>query len=167
MSDAATSRSWPRLEDADATRAAGAALAAVLQPGDMVALSGPLGAGKSDFARAAIRSLAGDANLEAPSPSYTLVQTYETPRGEVWHADLYRLTDPEEAVDLGLIDAVDEAILLVEWAERLAALAPPRRLEVTLSAPDPSEPGRRISWRAVGDGWAPALAVLERLHGRA
>jgi tRNA threonylcarbamoyladenosine biosynthesis protein TsaE len=121
-----------RLEDEQATIALGAKLAARARPGDVLLLEGPLGAGKSTLARAFIRSLAGDPRLTVPSPTFTLVQAYETPRGEVWHFDLWRLDGPEGLTELGW-DEVDQKIVLVEWPERLGALSPADALRVTLS----------------------------------
>src|SRR5689334_12245837 len=92
------------LPDAAATEAFGARLAASLRVGDVVCLSGDLGAGKTTLARGAITAWTG-VNEDAPSPTYTLVQTYDGPRGALWHVDLYRLNRPEEAWELGLEDA--------------------------------------------------------------
>lgn len=101
----------------DQTAALGRRLALSLRPGDTICLGGRLGAGKTLFARAVIGALTGEA--EVPSPTYTLVQTYAGPDCEVWHADLYRLADPVEVVELGLSDAFETAIALVEWPDRL------------------------------------------------
>lgn len=120
------------LSDEEKARRFGAALGLFLRPGMTVLLEGPVGAGKSHIARAAIRALAG-AEIEVPSPSFTLVQTYDTPAGEVWHADLYRLTGPDEVSELGLAEAMETAITLVEWPDRLGDLAPARALRLALS----------------------------------
>ena len=101
----------------------GAALGRCLRQGDTVLLEGPVGAGKSHIARAAIRAVVGQAT-EVPSPSFTLVQVYDGPDCEIWHADLYRLTSPDEVLELGLADAMAEAIVLIEWPDRLGSLAP-------------------------------------------
>jgi tRNA threonylcarbamoyladenosine biosynthesis protein TsaE len=103
-------------------------------------LSGPLGAGKSSFARAFIRHLAGDAALEVPSPSFTLVQTYETPAGEIWHYDLWRLTSHHALEELGWDEALAH-IVLVEWPERLGPLMPGNATHITISL---SGAGREI-----------------------
>ncbi len=104
--------------DADLTACLARVMAAVLKPGDVVALQGPVGAGKTHFARAFIRARQGEAAEEVPSPTFTLVQTYADPLGtEIWHADLYRLTHPEELAELGLDEAMREAVVLVEWPE--------------------------------------------------
>jgi tRNA threonylcarbamoyladenosine biosynthesis protein TsaE len=118
------------IDEAHASRF-GAALGLSLRPGDTVMLKGPLGAGKSHIARAAIRAIAGD-EIDVPSPTFTLVQVYDTPVGEVWHADLYRLTDPDEVVELGLLDAMDSAICLIEWPERMNVETPEFYLWVVL-----------------------------------
>lgn len=151
------------LADDAATAALGARLAAALAPGDVALLSGPLGAGKSALARAVIRArlaAAGAPAEDVPSPTYTLVQTYGAGGVAIRHADLYRLGDPEEAEDLGLLEGLDGAILLVEWPDRLGALTPPRRLEIALDLVEPPQAGRRLAWRAVGDGWAAVAAAL-------
>lgn len=122
-----------RLPDAAATMALGARLAGALKPGDVVFLQGDLGAGKTTLARGLIAAWTGED--EVPSPTYTLVQTYEGPRGPLWHLDLYRLEQPEDALELGLEDGLDSALMLIEWPERLGALAPAARIEVAL-APD-------------------------------
>jgi tRNA threonylcarbamoyl adenosine modification protein YjeE len=105
-------------------------LAVALERGDVVALSGELGSGKTTFARALIRYLAGDAELEAPSPTFTLMQTYDLPRFPLVHADLYRISDPEELGELGFDDLPPEAVLLVEWPDRAPELLPPNRWEI-------------------------------------
>lgn len=107
--------------------------AAMLHPGAVVCLYGDLGLGKSVFARALIRQMAGNPALEVPSPTFTLVQTYETPVAELWHFDLYRLKDPEEIYELGWEEALGHAICLIEWSERLGPLLPPCRIDIHLS----------------------------------
>lgn len=119
------------LADEAATEQLGAALAARLKPGDVVALKGDLGAGKTTLARAIIRAAAGDPDLIVPSPTFTLVETYDTPRGTYWHFDLYRLETPEQVFELGWEEALAEGIVLLEWPERLDALLP-EHLEVAL-----------------------------------
>lgn len=94
-----------------------------LTRGDVILLDGDLGAGKSVFARAVIRALVGDEALEVPSPTFTLVQTYDSPRGELYHFDLYRLNDPEDIFELGWEEALT-GISLVEWPDRLGGYRP-------------------------------------------
>jgi tRNA threonylcarbamoyladenosine biosynthesis protein TsaE len=121
------------LPDPASTEALGARLASVLAPRDVVFLKGDLGAGKTTLARGLIEAWTGE--TEAPSPTFTLVQTYDGPTGPLWHMDLYRLKHPEEALELGFEDGLEEALLLIEWPERLGALAPADRIEIAL-APD-------------------------------
>lgn len=134
------------LPDAEATMALGARLAASLQAGDVVLLRGDLGAGKTTLARGLVAAWTG-VDEDAPSPTYTLVQVYESARGPLWHMDLYRLQDPEEALELGLEDALIEAVTVIEWPERLGAFAPPHRLEIDLAA---QGAGRRAIVRGFG-----------------
>ena len=131
------------LPDDAATAALGAALAEELQPGDLVLLNGDLGAGKTALARAIIRSLADDPDLDVPSPTFALVQPYATPKGAVLHADLYRLGDPREVDELGLLDNPD-AIVLVEWSERSPEIVAAATLELTLVMP-PGGAGRQVT----------------------
>jgi len=130
------------LPDDAATEALGADLATRLQPGDIVLLEGDLGAGKTALARAIIRALVGDALLEVPSPTFALVQPYESPKGPILHADLYRLGDPREVEELGLLDN-DAAIVLVEWAERSPEIVAAATMTVALAIP-PGGVGREV-----------------------
>jgi tRNA threonylcarbamoyladenosine biosynthesis protein TsaE len=120
------------LPDEAATEALAARLAGLLAPGDIVLLAGDLGAGKSFLARALIRAAAGEPGLEVPSPTFTLVQTYDLPAGPLWHFDLYRLAVPEEVLELDW-DEARLGICLVEWPERLGGLTPPDRLKIELT----------------------------------
>ncbi len=119
------------LENLAATEALAARLAAAARPGDALLFDGPLGAGKSALARAFLRALADDPALEVPSPTFTLVQTYPTPRCEAFHFDLYRLTGPGGLHELGWEEA-RAGIVLVEWPDRLGPLAPDGALRVAL-----------------------------------
>jgi tRNA threonylcarbamoyladenosine biosynthesis protein TsaE len=107
------------------------ALAPCLRPGDVVALSGDLGAGKTAFARALIRALT-DAGEDVPSPTFTLVQIYDAPAGALYHFDLYRIESAEELVEIGWDEALDDGIVLVEWPDRAGKLLPPRRLDIAM-----------------------------------
>jgi len=129
------------LPDEAATDALAGRLAPHLAPGDRIALSGPLGAGKSAFARALVRALLGDPRAEVPSPTFTLVQDYDAPGpgGEpvaVHHFDLYRLSDPSEVEELGWDEALADGICLIEWPDRAGRLLPPDRLDLALDLPE-------------------------------
>jgi tRNA threonylcarbamoyladenosine biosynthesis protein TsaE len=142
------------LPDLSATHALAARLAALLRAGDAVLLEGPLGAGKSELARAVLRAAAGDPALEVPSPTFTLVQSYDLPAGPAHHFDLYRLDGPAGLEELGW-DEAREGIVLVEWPDRLGALAPPDALRIAL-APMEAEDARR----ALLSGWDARLGAL-------
>jgi tRNA threonylcarbamoyladenosine biosynthesis protein TsaE len=147
------------LADERQTARLGAALAPLLGPGDTVLLRGGLGTGKSALARAVIGAALGDREAEIPSPSYTLVNIYETARGPIWHADLYRLSgEAEELEQLGLDDAIGVALVFVEWPERLGTALPERRLEIALSAPQGG--GRDAAITLHGTGWGPVATLL-------
>lgn len=129
------------LTEAD-TLAVASRLADDARKGDIFLLEGDLGAGKTAFSRAFIRSLTGDPEQEVPSPTFTLLQTYGTPRGEIWHFDLYRLKDPDEIFELGWEDALAEGILLIEWPDRLGPHRPARCITVRLD-PVAGQPSAR------------------------
>ena len=149
-----------RLADAEATAALAARLAPRLGAGDVLLLQGPIGAGKTHFARALIQSLlAADGRSEdVPSPTFTLVQTYLTAGLEIWHADLYRLTSPAEAEELGLEEAFAGALCLVEWPDRLGSLAPASALTLT-RAPEAEGEGRQLTLTATDPRWTAILAM--------
>ncbi|SHH59543.1 tRNA (adenosine(37)-N6)-threonylcarbamoyltransferase complex ATPase subunit type 1 TsaE [Marivita hallyeonensis] len=134
-------------------------LGELLVAGDCVLLSGGIGAGKSHFARALILSRL-PVPEDIPSPTFTLVQTYDLPECELWHADLYRLGDPDQIVELGLLDAFQTAICLIEWPDRLGDLTPHDALHIAFD--DPAKDDTRevtLSWTS--DRWtAPLKAVL-------
>ena len=130
------------LKDEGATARLGAAIAAALRPGEAVCLSGPLGAGKSTLARALVRALTTP-DEEVPSPTFTLVQFYEGPRLAVAHFDLYRLSSPDEAYEIGLDEALDTGAAVIEWPERLEGQLPPDRLDVEIELAEDDAGGRR------------------------
>lgn len=107
-------------------------IALLAQSGDVIALSGDLGAGKTEFARAFIRHLT-DPNEEVPSPTFTLVQTYDGQNGEIWHLDLYRINTPEEVLELGIEEVMQDVIMVVEWPEKMGQYLPRGRLDIFLS----------------------------------
>ncbi|MFN3281111.1 MAG: tRNA (adenosine(37)-N6)-threonylcarbamoyltransferase complex ATPase subunit type 1 TsaE [Tabrizicola sp.] len=144
------------LPDATATESLGRRLAELLRPGDVVLLEGPIGAGKSCLARAFIRARLGEAE-EVPSPTFTLVQVYPDAEAKIWHADLYRLTHPDEVWELGLDQAFETAICLVEWPDRLGSHRPAGALTIRLEA---AGEGRRAIISGGRGGLAGAL-----LHG--
>jgi len=121
-----------RLADEAATIRFGEDIGAALRPGDLVALEGDLGAGKTTFARGLIRSLAGSENLDVPSPTFTLVQVYDL-RPRIYHFDLYRLSDASELSELGLDEALADGVALVEWPSRADQLLPQQRITITLT----------------------------------
>ena len=124
------------------TAALGATLAQHAKKGDIIALEGPLGSGKTVFARGFIQALCGN-NTVVPSPTFTLVQIYEAPAFPLWHCDLYRLEDEEDALEIGLEEAFADAVTLIEWADRLGRWLPHRRLSVAFVEED-QDGSRRI-----------------------
>ncbi len=145
-------RDLPSLE---ATEALAAELAALARPGDVILLEGPFGAGKTALARAFLRAASFDPALEVPSPSFTLVQSYDTNRGRVHHFDLWRLDGPAALTELGWDEARAD-IVLAEWPERLGALRPPEALELRLHPLGGDARQARLS------GWPDRLASLRR-----
>lgn len=120
------------LADAEATANLASILAQNVQSGDTVLLLGEVGAGKTHFARSFIKSLL-TVDEDVPSPTFTLVQTYDTVIGEVWHSDLYRLSAEQEIEELGLFDAMIEAVCLIEWPDRLGSYTPTDALHIELT----------------------------------
>src|SRR6201999_4499724 len=131
------------LPNEQATRRLAVDIASVLKPGDLVTLSGDLGAGKTAFARALIRHLAGDEAFDVPSPTFTLVQTYALPRFTVVHADLYRVTHAAELAELGVDEAAENAVVLLEWPDRAAEVLPADRLEIAFTLAPNLGPNQR------------------------
>ena len=129
------------LADEAATARLGQAIAQALRPGEAVCLSGPLGAGKSTLARALVRALTTP-DEDVPSPTFTLVQFYEGARLKVAHFDLYRLTSPDEAYEIGLDEALDEGAAVIEWPQRLEGALPRDRLDVEIALSEDDAEGR-------------------------
>ena len=144
------------LPDEAATAALAERISALAATGDIIALKGDLGAGKTTFARGFIR--ARGCTEEVPSPTFTLVQVYELGAAAIWHFDLYRIKSPEEAWELGIEDAFSEGISLIEWPERLGPLLPPHRLEIELLFGDRPEARRAVL--DPGEGWQARLAKI-------
>jgi tRNA threonylcarbamoyl adenosine modification protein YjeE len=146
------------LPDEAAMAALAARIAKLARPGDVIALQGELGAGKTSFARAFIRAR-GD-NGDVPSPTFTLVQVYELADATIWHFDGYRLRDADEAWELGIEDAFHAGISLIEWPQRFGALIPARRLAVVLSD-GPVRLARRATLDPGTDGdWTARLSAI-------
>ncbi|SEQ50324.1 hypothetical protein SAMN05216548_10562 [Faunimonas pinastri] len=142
------------LPDEDATGRLAQDLATALLPGDLVLLSGDLGAGKTSFARALVRALAGDAEYEVPSPTFPIRVDYAFPRLKLAHVDLYRVAGPDEAEELGLEEVLEDGALVVEWPERFPDWPSARRLEIVLT---PEGSGRNVAI-AGGEHWQARLA---------
>ncbi len=163
---AALARTELALRDIAATNELAAQVARLSAPGDVIGLSGDLGAGKTTFARAFIEARAavhGEPVDEVPSPTFTLVQVYELDSAPVWHFDLYRLERAEDAYELGIEDAFAAAISLIEWPERIEALLPEDRLELEFLFAGAPE-SRRIRLAARGS-WALRLPALKKKTG--
>lgn len=104
------------------TRILGRQIAGRVKKGDVIALSGDLGAGKTTFARGLIQALVGETDV--PSPTYTLIQIYDAPNFKIWHCDFYRLKSPEEVLELGLLEAMEKTVCLIEWADHIGEYLP-------------------------------------------
>jgi tRNA threonylcarbamoyl adenosine modification protein YjeE len=159
-----------QLPDEAATAALATLLADRLQPGDAILLDGPLGVGKTSFARALIRHLSGDAATEVPSPSFNLVLTYDTTAPNLagamlWHFDLYRVADPRELDELGLDDALRDGIALIEWPDRLGSQEPTAALTVALSLLIDASGPRQAELRG-NAAWAARLADFPETFSR-
>jgi hypothetical protein len=148
------------LEDEAGTQRLAGDLAAIARPGDLIALSGDLGAGKSTFARAFIRRLTGNVELDVPSPTFTLIQEYDSPAGRIVHADLFRLKAQDDLPDTGLPEMLDHAIVLVEWPERAGnLLRGETRLDIILELdPDAADTLRHAELLGTAS-WADRLTV--------
>lgn len=140
------------LADESRTRALGRAVAQLCQAGDVIALHGGLGAGKTTFARGFVRALTG-AETDVPSPTYTLLQTYDGPSFPIFHFDLYRLEAPSDLTELGWEETMD-GVLLAEWPERAGDRLPAHRLDLTLT---PDESGRMAALEPRSEDWQTRL----------
>ncbi len=134
------------------------AIAERLKPGDTLLLEGDIGAGKTHFARALIQSLQ-DSPEDVPSPSFTLIQSYDTRKGELLHADLYRLNSSDEVIELGLVDAFGELICLVEWPDRLGTDRPDMALTLHFRAGE-TDDARVIEAKSDAPSWTSRLKGL-------
>ncbi len=146
-----------RSDSPEATAQLAAALANTLSGNETICLTGDLGAGKSHFARTIVATLSGE--TEIPSPTFTIVQTYEASGFEIWHADLYRLSSANEAYELGLDDAFGSALCIIEWPDRLEAL-PGDALWVDLKVIGEFE--RAITLKSQSGRWEKAMTTLRR-----
>lgn len=144
------------------TKTIGQHLANQLQAGDVIALSGDIGTGKSTLARALIKARLAPLGLDEdiPSPSFTLVQTYQAGPLEIWHCDLYRLSHPDEVLELGLDDAFDTAATLIEWPDRLGSDLPNRALRLTLTL-RPEVEGRALTIEWTDPDWDVRIEQLD------
>jgi tRNA threonylcarbamoyl adenosine modification protein YjeE len=145
------------LDDEAATGRLAQALARALEPGDVVALSGPLGSGKTFLVRAIVRAL-GRPDEDVPSPTFTLVQAYDLPDFTLWHFDLYRIESPDEAAELGFEEALAGGVTMIEWPERLGAALPPDCLRIELDFG--AERGARRAVLSGPESWASRLGDL-------
>jgi tRNA threonylcarbamoyl adenosine modification protein YjeE len=139
------------LADEADTQAFGRKLADILEPGDVMTLSGPLGAGKT--VRALIRASLGASDAEVPSPTFTLVQTYQGPVFDIWHYDLYRIKALEEVLELGWDEALETGVALVEWPERLGPYLPTHALHLALTVPAGQQTMRHVRMIGRTDHW--------------
>jgi tRNA threonylcarbamoyl adenosine modification protein YjeE len=152
------------LPNESATRQLAASISDILGANDLVTLSGEIGSGKTTFARALIRHFAADPELEVPSPTFTLMQIYESGRFPIVHADLYRIKSVEEVAGLGWEEAAEGALVLVEWAHKAGDMLSPDRLDIDFSF-DPAEPeGRRLAVLTGFGAFAPILARAKAIH---
>src|SRR6188474_2042229 len=152
------------LANEQATRRFAADVASILKAGDLVTLSGDLGAGKTAFARALIRHLAGDETLDVPSPTFTLVQTYALPRLSVVHADLFRVGRASELTELGVDEAAADSVVLLEWPDRAAEALPPDRLDIAFTLAPHLGPNQRQAELTAHGSFVPRLERLAAIR---
>lgn len=147
-----------KLNSPEATTRFAEQLSDVLSGGDVVLLEGPIGSGKSHFSRAIIQSLILEPE-DVPSPTFTIVQSYETPGFPIWHCDLYRLTSPDEALELGLDEAFESALCLIEWPDRLGVEQPENALHISFE--HFGEEGRKLSFKYSDKKWSKILEFVD------
>jgi tRNA threonylcarbamoyladenosine biosynthesis protein TsaE len=147
------------LNTAEETARLAVKIGALLRPGDCLLLDGSIGAGKTHFSRHLIRSVL-QVPEDVPSPTFTLVQTYDTQIGELWHADLYRLSSLDEIEELGLTDAFENAICLVEWPDRLGNTAPIHALTLKLRSDPEHEMTRHLALEWSTPRWSEILGKI-------
>lgn len=147
------------VEDENGTARVAGMVARAAVAGDVIALRGDLGSGKTAFARAFIRAVTAP-DEEVPSPTFTLVQAYQAPAATIHHFDFYRIEDPDEAWEIGIEEAFAGGISLIEWPERLGSLLPADRLDVRLEIPAGGDDNARRIALAGGPSWAARLATL-------
>ncbi len=146
------------LRSPEDTQAFAESLAPHLTAGDIILLEGPIGAGKTHFARSLIQSLLSEPE-DIPSPTFTIVQVYDGPDCEIWHSDLYRLSHPDEAIELGLEEAFETAICLIEWPDRLGDMTPSSALKITFAvAGEVESRTARLEW--TDTSWSPKIEAL-------
>ena len=156
---------WQRdLENEDAIAGLAADVAALVGPGDLVTLSGGLGAGKTAFARALIRLLSGEQDIEVPSPAFTLMQVYEGLNFPIVHADFYRIEKPRDLMELGFEEACEGALVLVEWADRAGGLLDANRLDIELKVDQDKGPFYRAVTLTGAGSFAARLARAKAVH---
>lgn len=141
----------------------------ILQQGDTLLLSGPIGAGKSHFARALIQSLLADVGKieDVPSPTFTLVQTYQAGDLEIVHSDLYRLTTTDELFELGLDEAFETSLCLIEWPDRLGVLAPENALNIAFEMDTADPEARKIVFSSSSEKWTKLDHIIKTHGGKA
>ncbi|WP_424832114.1 tRNA (adenosine(37)-N6)-threonylcarbamoyltransferase complex ATPase subunit type 1 TsaE [Ruegeria sp.] len=144
------------LNSPEETSALASRLGGNLSRGDVLLLNGPIGSGKTHFARALIQSVLADPE-DIPSPTFTLVQVYDTQIGEIWHSDLYRLTAIEEIEELGLTEAFETGICLIEWPEKLGPVRPESALTLAFRANPDDDDWRRLDFSWTDPKWARKL----------
>lgn len=133
------------LQNEAETLALGRELAGKLAPGDVIALRGGLGVGKTTLVRGVIQALIGD--VEVPSPTYTLVQTYDAPDFEIWHCDLYRLESPDDILELGLLDAMEDCAVFIEWPEQMGHYLPDRHRSIEIMIAETGRDIQLLGWQ--------------------